>query len=692
MSGPVKAFMDYADTNGPAVRETLSSIGDAITTLVQAAAEAGPGMLTLVNAAAGLVAALPPELVATVMQLAVGLKLVTLAGAGAAAISGGIAALGARITALRAASTAAGGGLAGLSAAFGTLSRATKVALIGSGIGILVVALSELSAMGKKAPADVDKLSTSLRTLSETGKVSGEAARVFGKDLSGFADALQKVTDPKGLDQVQQSIVSFFGTDSTPVKDAKDNIDGLDKALANLVKSGQADLAASALETLSQKMRDQGFTTEEINSQMDDYKSALADAAFEQQLAVESMGIFGAAAQDTSVKLDAQKNAADGLRASILALNDVNRSAYDAQIGFESALDELTASFKEHGATLNIDTEAGRANAQAMSQAAAAHDEMLAAGLAAGESLGSMTAKSETLRAKMLELATATLGSKQKAEEYVNTLLGTPGSIKTLVELERQDAITGLQNVQAEITKTPSAKSITVTTLNGAAIAALEAVGLKTRQLPDGRTAVYTANGQALGSISAVSTALNNLNGKTANTYTHHSVTTTYTSVETFRASHGRASGGPVPGYAAGGNVQAFPAGGYVQGPGSGTSDSILALMGSGGIARVSNTEYVIRAAAVQKYGLGFLDDVNSGRLKIAGYARGGNVQAPWASMLTSPSRPGAGTASGEGGQPIVIQLSIDKHQFGEVWVDVGRDQVRSHGSIEATLRPPRRR
>lgn len=56
--------------------------------------------------------------------------------------------------------------------------------------------------------------------------------------------------------------------------------------------------------------------------------------------------------------------------------------------------------------------------------------------------------------------------------------------------------------------------------------------------------------------------------------------------------------------------------GGFISGPGTGTSDSIP--------ARLSNGEYVIRAAAVKSVGRGFLDSVNA-----QGYARGGPVRRP---------------------------------------------------------------
>ncbi|MEU6651273.1 hypothetical protein ABZ904_17970 [Streptomyces sp. NPDC046900] len=87
-----------------------------------------------------------------------------------------------------------------------------------------------------------------------------------------------------------------------------------------------------------------------------------------------------------------------------------------------------------------------------------------------------------------------------------------------------------------------------------------------------------------------------------------------------------KANGGLIPRYASGGNIQMFPNGGFIQGPGTGTSDSILAFMGSGAMAHVSNTEYVIRAAAVKKYGVAFLDAVNQGVFNAKKLASGGLV------------------------------------------------------------------
>lgn len=62
--------------------------------------------------------------------------------------------------------------------------------------------------------------------------------------------------------------------------------------------------------------------------------------------------------------------------------------------------------------------------------------------------------------------------------------------------------------------------------------------------------------------------------------------------------------------------VPGFASGGSIRGPGTGTSDSIL--------ARLSDGEYVVRAAAVRKYGLQTLHDMNN--MRMPGFASGGLV------------------------------------------------------------------
>lgn len=657
ISGGINEFMDYVRANGPVVRDTFSKLGEALGNLLEGAANAGPGMLTIVNALAGLVAAVPPGAITAILQMALAIKAVSLAAAGAAAISGRVAAIGAAIAAMGAASGTATGRVARVTTAIGALSRAAKVGLAGTGIGLLVIGLAKLGSIGKTAAPDVDRLTTALGRLGSGGKVSGEAARVFGDDLENLYDKVRNITDPSFVDQVQNGFVKIFTlgqVDSTASKEAQEALDAIDDSLTSLVQGGKINEAGAALDVLAEKYSGNANEQAKFRAEMDEYNDALDAHKAELEIAARAMGAFGEQAQLTSAKLAAQKVDADGLREALIALNDVNRSAYDSEIAYEASIDALTKSFKENGATLDLNTEKGRANGQAMSAAAKARDELIANGVAAGESLDSMSGKSDRLRESMLKLAVQAFdGNKTKAQEYINTLLGTPAEVTTLIKAERTNAIAGLQAVQAEIKKTPKAKSVTVTTLNAAAIKALEDVGYKTERLPDGRTKVTTANGQAIGAIGEVSNAIRRLKGKSITVSAKdqasataklirdeiarvRSKTVTITSVYNtigLEGTAGRnrrnygATGGLYTGLSGGFKHRGYADGGLVQGPGTETSDGVFAPW-------LSKNEFVVNARRTRQY-LPLLRAINEGRLPTGG-TNSGAVSGSGSSLAQS--------------------------------------------------------
>ena len=91
-----------------------------------------------------------------------------------------------------------------------------------------------------------------------------------------------------------------------------------------------------------------------------------------------------------------------------------------------------------------------------------------------------------------------------------------------------------------------------------------------------------------------------------------------------------------------------FATGGQVRGPGSGTSDSIPALL--------SNGEYVINAAAVRKLGKGYLDLINNG-IPLRRFADGGMVES--VAAMAGPSFPELGRLALEfGGEQVNVFAS----------------------------------
>jgi len=106
--------------------------------------------------------------------------------------------------------------------------------------------------------------------------------------------------------------------------------------------------------------------------------------------------------------------------------------------------------------------------------------------------------------------------------------------------------------------------------------------------------------------------------------------------IETIQANGVPAFSDPVSAFNSSQNTpERYARGGRVLGAGSDTSDSIL--------ARLSNGEYVVRAAAVRRYGLTLLDSING--LSLPRFATGGLVSSASVAMssLTPSDRP-AGT------------------------------------------------
>ncbi|MFJ4990072.1 hypothetical protein ACIP9H_40530 [Streptomyces sp. NPDC088732] len=601
----ISRFMDYAKAQGPVLVDTLRQIASAAVNLLTAAAQSGTGLLALAGALAGVVAALPPDFIALLMQAALALRAVRMAISGVQLAAGAFALVRTQIVAASTAAIGASGSMATLRAAFMAMSLSARTAVAATGIGLLVLALVKLSGIGRQSPPDIDRMTTALGRLAQTGKVSGEAARVLGSNLSGLYDAVRSSTDPSGVDKFQQSLVKIFSlgmADSTPVKEAAANLDSVDKALANLVRGGHPEQAAAALEMLKTAYGKGGHDVAGMTEKLDNYQSALDDARFEQELTARGMGLFGEQAIRVQGQLDAQKRSADGLRQAIQALNDVNRSAYDAQTKFEAAIDATTKSIADNGATLNVHTEKGRANRDALSQLAAATDDLAAKKREEGASWTEVGKVYDRGREKLIAAAMQMGATKAEAKRLADQILQVPKEKTLTIRGKLDDLQAKLAQAKAELNRVPDSRKAKVQA--------------RIDQLED---AIRRARGEVA-----------SLDGKTAtvriNTYKR---TYDYGAVAAGTARSGLATGGPV------------------RGPGTGTSDDVPIM--------ASNGEFMMRTAAVDKYGLAFMEAVNSGRLQK--FASGGRI-------LRSLSKSSVSSIRTDTGHAAVVKLTGSASQI----------------------------
>ncbi|GAB2714394.1 hypothetical protein [Streptomyces bullii] len=656
IGGSVAEFMDFAREQGPLVGDTLKQIAIAAVHLLQAASGVGVGLLQIANAAARVVASLPPGFIATLMQIAIAIRVVTLTRSGVLMLAGAFSLARTQIMAMGTAAIGASGTLGTLRAMFMALSATARIAVAATGIGLLAVALYKLSNIGKSAPPDVDRLTTSLGELARTGKASGEAAKAFGQDLGGLADSLRTLARPSNLDKAQQFLTSLIGMDSTPIKEAKADLDAVDKALANLVRAGKADVAEAAFNRVAAAMREQGMSAGELRKELGDYKSALADQRFEAELAAQSMGLFGRQAQQTQQALAAQKLSADGLRQSLQALNNVQRQGLGGMIAFEGAIDAAAQAAKDNagalsmsGGKLNLNSEKARNAAQALSDLAARTDEAAASARENGESWTTVNGIYERGRAELIKNAQQMGLTRAEAARLADQILKTPRKTAMLkADISDWKSKISAAEKQLKTAKGDKRAKLTADIANWKAQVARAELQLKgakadkraklTADVADWRAKVAnaerqlrTAKGDKRAKLTAdirdwqrkIAAALRQINSLPPSRSTKLTTTRHYINITENRVIN-TGKGGRGPNAATGGlwtgsvfRHRGYSEGGLVDGPGTETSDSVFAPW-------LSRNEFVVKAKSVAKYGVAFLRAVNEGRLSLGSLAGGG--------------------------------------------------------------------
>ncbi|UJP39324.1 phage tail tape measure protein [Cellulomonas palmilytica] len=298
------------------------------------------------------------------------------------------------------------------------------VAGVGAALGIATVAVTAWASAQADAKARTEEYAATLdefgnRTDATISKINDALSadrrdwldRMFGQDATsliddaekyglavedlrgyilGNADAVDKVTS--ALDQYRNSFSEIKQREATEE--------------ANLFKgalNAQADSLTDAEKKAAQKAeadRQAGIASEEAaaktvesTSALDDYAAALED------------GTGSAESYTDALKevIDAQREAAG------IAL-----SLRDAQRNYEAAIDDAAAALKENGATLDITTEKGRANQEALDEIARSGMDVAESMRESGATQGDLQAEIERTRQAYIDFAeSAGMGSEE---------------------------------------------------------------------------------------------------------------------------------------------------------------------------------------------------------------------------------------------------------------------------------------
>jgi TP901 family phage tail tape measure protein len=194
---------------------------------------------------------------------------------------------------------------------------------------------------------------------------------------------------------------------------------------------------------------------------MPDYRDALYSAATAQGLVLDETSLLAAATGELSIvqdeatgvqedlgveyetttgTIEGQSDALKDLIALLEEQSGVVKSEMEAQAGLEAAYDAATKSIEDNGATLDITTEAGRANQDALIAIRDAGYDVVASMEANGATQGELQSSMAITRDRFLDTAEAMGMARSDAEDLADQMGLIPQQINTTINVTDEEA------------------------------------------------------------------------------------------------------------------------------------------------------------------------------------------------------------------------------------------------------------
>ena len=242
---------------------------------------------------------------------------------------------------------------------------------------------------------------------------------------------------------------------STFVSAAKGDADALDEVNGVIDELGKGHgQAASQAATLQRA----------LDEESDAFAKAKSNAALQDETMKQLNESSGEAAGSTLANADANGQLADSSEDAADAIGDlidnlfelegIHVSAYEAQTQLQDSIQSLTDSLAENGNTLDINTEQGRANRDALSGLASQAMDTAQAILEEGAATGDMTGATEQARASLENARNA----------FVNAAVAAGMTQEDAEALATQFGLTGgkADELASSINNIPNGKTVSV--------------------------------------------------------------------------------------------------------------------------------------------------------------------------------------------------------------------------------------
>ncbi|MEV4767806.1 phage tail tape measure protein [Micromonospora humida] len=227
--------------------------------------------------------------------------------------------------------------------------------------------------MGESVDAKTEVLGKKMAEFADSGKVSGEAARVFGDDLGMLDQALTDIADTgawssfvRGTTGMVEGITGLGNVYDNSLQHSRERLQALDQALTQMVQSGQGEKAAAIFKTVADRAAEQGVSVNELNKVLPGYAASLETATSATGASASATGENADAMSAMAAKTEEAEKQLQELMDAFDDLFETQMSVDEAALKSAESIDGLRESFAKNGHETRLNTDAGQANRKAI--------------------------------------------------------------------------------------------------------------------------------------------------------------------------------------------------------------------------------------------------------------------------------------------------------------------------------------
>lgn len=254
-------------------------------------------------------------------------------------------------------------------------------------------------------------------------------------------------------------------SDLSTARDMVDDLRASQEALRSETSVSTAELYGytGALDDEASAARDTSEANQQLISILEDHIAKREEAeSLARAVTAAEHGVSEAVVEQAEA-LAATTEAQAALAEERSTALDVTRSLAEAEIDYAAKLAETTVAIGENGVGMDINTESGRANREALLELSGAALSQAEAMATAGASVSEVSGYLDTARADFLAAAAAAGVSTADANRLADAWLGIPGQVATDVTSTAKAAQADTQDYIREVQGIPASKSTTVT-------------------------------------------------------------------------------------------------------------------------------------------------------------------------------------------------------------------------------------